>query len=127
MLAFDPRFKVKSAPAVADPFANVCTLAFDSRFKVKSAPAVADPFANVCTLDEGLNTAPPCPLCSDTTCFCFAPPPSLVALQVITTLFCLKLQHPNRVFLVRGNHEDSDVNEHFGFKTECWLTLSPSG
>jgi hypothetical protein len=31
------------------------------------------------------------------------------SLEVITTLFCLKLQFPNRVFLVRGNHEDLEA------------------
>lgn len=45
------------------------------------------------------------------------------SLEVVTTLFCLKLQFPHRVFLVRGNHEDAEVNEHFGFKRECTARL----
>ncbi|CAM9874771.1 unnamed protein product, partial [Sphacelaria rigidula] len=39
--------------------------------------------------------------------------------EVILHLFALKLRHPNKVFLIRGNHECSAVSSHFGFKDEC--------
>lgn len=41
------------------------------------------------------------------------------SLEVLATLFCLKLRYPQNVFLIRGNHEDREVNERFGFKSEC--------
>ena len=41
------------------------------------------------------------------------------SLEVLATLFCLKLRFPTRVFLIRGNHEDSEVNQFFGFQLEC--------
>ncbi|CAN0171656.1 unnamed protein product [Scytosiphon promiscuus] len=39
--------------------------------------------------------------------------------EVILHLFALKLRHPDKVFLIRGNHECSSVSAHFGFKDEC--------
>eukprot|EP00903_Cladosiphon_okamuranus_P010281 g9733.t1 len=39
--------------------------------------------------------------------------------EVILHLFALKLRHPTKVFLIRGNHECSSVSAHFGFKEEC--------
>eukprot|EP00752_Nemacystus_decipiens_P014748 g13131.t1 len=39
--------------------------------------------------------------------------------EVILHLFALKLRHPGKVFLIRGNHECSSVSAHFGFKEEC--------
>ncbi|EDQ88236.1 uncharacterized protein MONBRDRAFT_32893 [Monosiga brevicollis MX1] len=48
------------------------------------------------------------------------------SLEVMTLLLCLKLRYPERVFLVRGNHEDGDVNAYFGFKDECLGRLGPT-
>eukprot|EP00049_Salpingoeca_infusionum_P003194 m.64365 g.64365 ORF g.64365 m.64365 type:complete len:1340 (-) comp12010_c0_seq4:603-4622(-) len=45
------------------------------------------------------------------------------SLEVLTMLMCLKIRYPDQVFLVRGNHEDPQVNEHFGFKAECTRRL----
>ena len=41
------------------------------------------------------------------------------SLEVVCLLLALKLTFPNRVFLVRGNHECRSVSGHFGFKEEC--------
>ena len=38
--------------------------------------------------------------------------------EVIDMLMRLKLANPTQVFLVRGNHEDGDLNNHYGFKQE---------
>jgi protein phosphatase len=34
-------------------------------------------------------------------------------------LLALKICHPSRVTLLRGNHEDPQVNAHYGFRQEC--------
>lgn len=39
--------------------------------------------------------------------------------EVISLLFTMKLLFPNRVLLLRGNHENQDVTEIYGFKDEC--------
>lgn len=49
------------------------------------------------------------------------------SLEVVATLFCLKLRYPRRVFLIRGNHEDSEVNQCFGFQAECISRLGSDG
>eukprot|EP00041_Stephanoeca_diplocostata_P015666 m.299673 g.299673 ORF g.299673 m.299673 type:complete len:887 (+) comp20117_c0_seq2:448-3108(+) len=41
------------------------------------------------------------------------------SLEVLVTLLCLKTCYPANVFLIRGNHEDREMNEHFGFLSEC--------
>eukprot|EP00038_Savillea_parva_P031751 m.90118 g.90118 ORF g.90118 m.90118 type:complete len:1102 (+) comp9841_c0_seq2:253-3558(+) len=46
------------------------------------------------------------------------------SLEVITLLLCLKIRYPSRVVLIRGNHEDRELNEHFGFRSECEARLS---
>lgn len=38
--------------------------------------------------------------------------------EVIYTLLQLKHNNPNNVFLVRGNHEDADLNAYYGFSQE---------
>ncbi|ELP84857.1 serine/threonine protein phosphatase 2B catalytic subunit A1, putative [Entamoeba invadens IP1] len=39
--------------------------------------------------------------------------------EVIILLFCLKLQFPDRVSLLRGNHECRLMTSYFNFKQEC--------
>jgi hypothetical protein len=39
--------------------------------------------------------------------------------QVLCLLLAFKIQYPRRVFLVRGNHEDSAMNKNYGFGAEC--------
>jgi serine/threonine-protein phosphatase PP1 catalytic subunit len=41
------------------------------------------------------------------------------SIEVIATLFCLKILHPSRCYLLRGNHESEDISGMYGFKDEC--------
>eukprot|EP00300_Choanocystis_sp_HF-7_P019909 c20460_g1_i4.p1 GENE.c20460_g1_i4~~c20460_g1_i4.p1 ORF type:complete len:327 (-),score=90.78 c20460_g1_i4:354-1334(-) len=41
------------------------------------------------------------------------------SLEVVLLLFSLKLLHPSRVYLIRGNHEDREVNALYGFQQSC--------
>ena len=43
------------------------------------------------------------------------------SLEVITLLLAIILQFPDRVFMIRGNHEFRNVNEKYGFKDEIML------
>ena len=46
------------------------------------------------------------------------------SLEVICLLFALKLKYPNQIILLRGNHEDRNVNKFLGFGQECANRLS---
>lgn len=41
------------------------------------------------------------------------------SLETITLLLALKIEYPENVFLIRGNHEAADINALFGFRIEC--------
>ncbi|OUS43386.1 hypothetical protein BE221DRAFT_194816 [Ostreococcus tauri] len=41
------------------------------------------------------------------------------SLETISLLLALKIEYPNSVHLLRGNHEESDINGLFGFRIEC--------
>jgi serine/threonine-protein phosphatase PPG1 len=41
------------------------------------------------------------------------------SVETISLLTCLKLRWPDRVTLVRGNHESRAVTQTYGFYTEC--------
>ena len=45
------------------------------------------------------------------------------SLEVICTLFALKLRHPREIVLLRGAHEDKQINMNEGLATECELRL----
>lgn len=45
------------------------------------------------------------------------------SLEVICLLFALKLKFPKQVHLLRGNHEDKNVNRHLGLGDECTKRL----
>ena len=40
------------------------------------------------------------------------------SVEVITLLLSLMLEFPNRVYLLRGNHEDREVNKTYGFRMQ---------
>ncbi|XP_047966880.1 serine/threonine-protein phosphatase BSL3-like isoform X3 [Salvia hispanica] len=41
------------------------------------------------------------------------------SLETITLLLAMKVEHPNQIHLIRGNHEAADINALFGFRIEC--------
>lgn len=45
------------------------------------------------------------------------------SLETICLLMALKLKYPKQIFLLRGNHEDRNVNRHLGFGDECTKRL----
>ena len=47
------------------------------------------------------------------------------SVEVVATLFSLKLLYPRKVHLVRGNHEDRNLNYHFGFRKSCLHHFGP--
>lgn len=40
-------------------------------------------------------------------------------IEIVLLIYSLKLIYPNYVFLNKGNHEVSEMNAKYGFKTEC--------
>ena len=49
-----------------------------------------------------------------------------LSLECVALLLAIKTCHPEQVTLLRGNHEDRDVNADFGFQQEC-LRRCPQG
>ncbi|XP_042463963.1 serine/threonine-protein phosphatase BSL1 homolog [Zingiber officinale] len=41
------------------------------------------------------------------------------SLETITLLLALKIEYPDNIHLIRGNHEAADINALFGFRLEC--------
>lgn len=41
------------------------------------------------------------------------------SLETICLLMALKVKFPEKIFLLRGNHEDRWINQSFGFFDEC--------
>jgi serine/threonine-protein phosphatase 2B catalytic subunit len=41
------------------------------------------------------------------------------SVEVFTFLCVLKLNYPDRVHMLRGNHESRGMTEHFSFRSEC--------
>lgn len=48
------------------------------------------------------------------------------SLETLLLLLLLKVNHPEHIYLLRGNHESEDINENYGFAEECRLRLSPN-
>ena len=42
----------------------------------------------------------------------------MFALEVVLVLYALKINYPNNVLLLRGNHECRQMSENFNFRTE---------
>jgi len=49
------------------------------------------------------------------------------SLETMCLLLALKVEYPRYVHLIRGNHEDEDINSLFGFRDECMERLGPNG
>ena len=41
------------------------------------------------------------------------------SLETICVLLSLKILYPEQIHLIRGNHQDSQINVGFGFRDEC--------
>lgn len=40
------------------------------------------------------------------------------SVEVLLLIFSLKINYPNNIFMLRGNHECKQMTSHFNFRTE---------
>ena len=45
------------------------------------------------------------------------------SLETICLMMAIKVKYPKQIFLLRGNHEDKNVNRYLGFGEECTKRL----
>tara|TARA_B100001093_G_C26775615_1_gene992197 strand:+ start:1 stop:1047 length:1047 start_codon:yes stop_codon:yes gene_type:complete len=48
-------------------------------------------------------------------------------IEVIVLLFALKIKFPRNVYMIRGNHECSQLNQMYGFQEECLARYPETG
>lgn len=41
------------------------------------------------------------------------------SIECLIVIYCLKASYPDRVYLLRGNHESRQLTAHFNFRSEC--------
>lgn len=46
------------------------------------------------------------------------------SVETLSLLLCLKIKHPDRIFLLRGNHESRQITQVYGFYDECMRKYS---
>ena len=46
------------------------------------------------------------------------------SLEVVLLLLTLKVKYPDFIHLIRGHHEDKNINEFFGLGQECKKSLN---
>lgn len=46
------------------------------------------------------------------------------AVEVMILLICLKIEYPNNIFMLRGNHESRVMTLQYNFKSECCIKYS---
>jgi serine/threonine-protein phosphatase 2B catalytic subunit len=39
--------------------------------------------------------------------------------EVLLLLFAIKINHPKKIFMLRGNHESREITSSFNFQLEC--------